>query len=554
MKRFTQIVTLILIAVFCTAVFAVTADDWPSKPVPKNTARITVVFSNDVHGGIMRSDAEFLNPEFPPTLGGASSQFRLVKAMKERAKRDGQHFMLVDAGDIYQGAPIGTVTKGQAIVDYYNLIGMDAVAVGNHDLDHGFWALDSMIKRSNFQWISANLHDRETNKQYPGTKQYLMKNFAGVKIAIIGLATTSTKFMSFPKNIANIEFLDEVPALEHAIMEAKADGAQAIWVVFHHGIQFDEEANYQRLLSIEQSGGFTKPYVGDAQELAQRVPGVDVMFCGHIHVGKPKGWVHPKHHTLLLQNYGHGGNIGAVDLFVDKTTGRLVDYAMPTDQSMLMLLQEEQWGRDPVIDKQIQAIVDTVERGMDEVIGESIADFIRGDGNAPMVSLVADAMRDYAQTDIGLQNSGGVRENVAPGYITRRQIFHIEPFGNELVSFKVKGTFLQKLLEGRASSTRLGMGLSGATVTFDGSKPQGERISKIEFHSGKVFHPDSMYSVSTSDYLLMGNSGMQILTEIPQDQVDWLGMRISDALVKYIEKSSPIAPSKKVRWMDTAGK
>ena len=546
-----------VIVVFClllaaTLACAITADDIPPAPVPDNAVRVTVVFSNDVHGSIMRTAAEFLNPEFPPELGGAASAALIIRALRERARRDGQYFAMVDAGDIYQGAPVGTVTRGKAVVDYYNLIGMDAVAVGNHDLDNGYANLDTLISRSRFTWLSANLHERESGRQYPGTLPYVIKDFGGVKIGIIGLATISTKYMSFPKNIATITFEDEIPALQHSMAEAKRDGAQAIWVLFHHGIQFDEEENYRRLVEQELHGGFTKESVGDAQELAHRVAGIDVLFAGHIHIGKAKGWVHPRHHTLLLQNYGHGGNLGVVDLFLDKATGRLIDYKMPAEQSMLLLLQEEQWLRDPELDARIQAIVDTVERGMDEVIGEAAAEFFRGDGNAPMVSLVAEAMLEYAGTDIALQNSGGVRENLVPGAITRRQIFHIEPFGNELVRCRVSGAFLKELLEGKTSPSRLGLGLGGAVVIYDVSRPEGARIGRITFYNGRVFHPDTLYTVATSDYLLMGNSGMEKLTEIPHDQVDWLGVRISDAITKYIERHTPVKPDTRARWVNAA--
>jgi len=142
---------LLLLAVLSfQSAFALRPDDWKSDPVPNDLVRVTVVFTNDIHGGIMRSEADFLNPEFPPSLGGATSAYKIISALRERAKKDGQSMFIIDAGDIYQGAPIGTVTKGEAIVEYFNKIGMNAVVVGNHDLDQGFWTLDSMIVHSNF--------------------------------------------------------------------------------------------------------------------------------------------------------------------------------------------------------------------------------------------------------------------------------------------------------------------------------------------------------------------------------------------------------------------
>lgn len=548
-KNFHLIVLIFLSFLFAVTGIAFQVDQLVSKPIPENTIRVTVIFSNDVHGGIMRSEAEFLNPEFPPMLGGAASAVKLINAFKQRAKRDGQYLLITDAGDIYQGAPIGTVTKGQAIVDYYNLIGMDWVTVGNHDLDHGYWTLDSLIKRSNFPWVACNLKNKFTKEQYPNTVPWLIKEFDGIKIGIIGLATSATKYMSFPKNIANIEFEDEITALKRAINEVREQGAKSIWVTYHHGIMFNEEETYQELLKQEREGKLNKPWVSNAQELVHRVDGIDIMFCGHIHLGKPRGWVHPSKHTLMLQNYGHGGNVGIVDLYLDKTSGRIVKYELPTDNSMLLLLQEEQWGRDKEIDEKIQAIVDTVEKGMDEIIGESQVELIRGDANAPMVIFVATAMKEYAKTDLAIQNAGGVRENIVPGFITRRQIFHIEPFGNELVTINVKGKFLKELLEGRISKTRLGTGVSGIKIYFEMDAPENQKIKRIEFENGKQFSEDSVYTIATSDYLLMGNSGMSKLTEIPHDQVNWVGIRISEAIVDYIQKNSPIQGRIKQNWI-----
>jgi len=360
--------------------------------------------------------------------------------------------------------------------------------------------------------------------------------------------------MSFPKNVAPIEFEDEIPALKRSMAEAKAAGAQVIWVAFHHGIQFDEEANYQRIVATENNGGFKHEWVGDAQELAHRVPGIDVMFAGHIHMGKPKGWIEPKTHTFMVQNYGHGGDLGVVDLYLDKKTGHLVKYKMPADNTMLLLLQEDQWGRDVAEEKTIQAIVDTVEKGMDEVVGETLSDLPAGEANAPMVRLVADAMLDWGKSDVSFQNTGGVRESLPVGKITRREIFNVEPFGNELVKFNVTGRFLKDIFIKRASSERLGLGMAGAVITFDGSKKGDDKIIKIELTDGKVFSVDSTYSVTTSDYLLMGNSGMEMLKQIPEDKVDWMGIRLADAITRYIEKKTPIQPKAESRWIDVSEK
>jgi hypothetical protein len=65
MKNFIIIISLL-------ALFSLNADD----------LRLDIVFSNDVHGGISRDLATFMNPEFPPKLGGGASHATLIKHVR----------------------------------------------------------------------------------------------------------------------------------------------------------------------------------------------------------------------------------------------------------------------------------------------------------------------------------------------------------------------------------------------------------------------------------------------------------------------------------------
>jgi 2',3'-cyclic-nucleotide 2'-phosphodiesterase (5'-nucleotidase family) len=54
-----------------------------------NTHRLAVFFTNDLHGGIVPQKAEFLNPEFPPMLGGGPSAAAIINNVREKAKTEG---------------------------------------------------------------------------------------------------------------------------------------------------------------------------------------------------------------------------------------------------------------------------------------------------------------------------------------------------------------------------------------------------------------------------------------------------------------------------------
>jgi 5'-nucleotidase / UDP-sugar diphosphatase len=101
------------------------------------TKKIYLFYTNDLHGGITEQEADFLNPNFPPLLGGGASAANIIFQYREQAEKEGNIVLLLDAGDIFQGTPIGTQTAGKAVVDYMNLVGYDAVTAGNHDFDLG---------------------------------------------------------------------------------------------------------------------------------------------------------------------------------------------------------------------------------------------------------------------------------------------------------------------------------------------------------------------------------------------------------------------------------
>ncbi|MDD2424218.1 MAG: multifunctional 2',3'-cyclic-nucleotide 2'-phosphodiesterase/5'-nucleotidase/3'-nucleotidase, partial [Candidatus Cloacimonetes bacterium] len=90
--------------------------------------RLDIIWSNDVHGGIDRSEATFMNPEFPPQLGGGASAASLIKQVRS-FRSPTRETLLLDAGDFFQGRPVGTVTQGRAVIEYMNAVGYDAMTL-----------------------------------------------------------------------------------------------------------------------------------------------------------------------------------------------------------------------------------------------------------------------------------------------------------------------------------------------------------------------------------------------------------------------------------------
>jgi len=134
----------LLLIFFCGSAL-VTAQD--------GTQRLIIFYTNDVHGGITEQEADFLNPDFPPILGGGAAAANIIFRARKEAEKRGDIVLVLDAGDIFQGTPLGTKTEGKAIIEYMNRVGYDAATAGNHDFDLGKEVFINLTKMANFPYF-----------------------------------------------------------------------------------------------------------------------------------------------------------------------------------------------------------------------------------------------------------------------------------------------------------------------------------------------------------------------------------------------------------------
>ncbi|HES59778.1 MAG TPA: multifunctional 2',3'-cyclic-nucleotide 2'-phosphodiesterase/5'-nucleotidase/3'-nucleotidase, partial [Caldithrix sp.] len=303
---------------------------------------IYICYTNDIHGGITEQEADFLNPNFPPMLGGGASAANIIFEYRKRARENGDIFLLLDAGDIFQGTPVGTKTAGKAVVDYMNQVGYDAVTAGNHDFDLGKEVFVSLTKQANFPILSANLVDKSTDSIFSYIKPYIIKEVAGLKIGIFGITTEATEQMSFPQNIEGLNFTSELPAAQQTVDALRRQGVDLVIGLVHMGLPYNAEEGYKELLEADRQNVVKETYL-NAMEMAHYVKGIDILFGGHIHKGYDEPWADPKNHTLVFQNYGNGGNLGMVKIEIDRASKSIAGYTLPGKDSGLMLLTEDEY-------------------------------------------------------------------------------------------------------------------------------------------------------------------------------------------------------------------
>lgn len=515
--------------------------------------RLDIVFSNDIHGGIDRAEATFMNPDFPPQLGGGASAATLINHVRSLAgkKRD---MLLLDAGDFFQGRPVGTVTKGRAVIEYMNAIGYDAMTIGNHEYDIVEEELTETLKAANFPILSCNIQDKRTGELPWYVVPYRIVNRMGLRIGIIGFTTTDTEKMSFPDHIKNIRFLDEKESVgKYVDIVRNQEKADIVIVLGHAGLPYDNEETYLTRYNTKGERLSEERYAAwgwDAQEVAREVPGIDLFIGGHIHKGIAKPWIDPYTHTMVIQGYAYGSNLGWMTLTIDPETKSVSGYELPALREGLMItLFEDQFIPDPDISKTIEAQVAIAEKGMDEIIGSAAVHLSRTnvDAQSLMGNTITDAMRNEVNADFAFLNLGGVRAEIKSGPVTYRDIFQVMPFDNMLVSFRCTGEFLRRIIETRVEGGRHGLVVSGVNVVYSKKRPNFDRVTTLKI-GGEPWDKNKIYTCATTDFLLQGNAGLTLLTQVPQEDIFQHQINLRDAIVNYFRQKSPIRTKIDDRW------
>ncbi len=515
--------------------------------------RLDIMWSNDVHGGIDRAQATFMNPEFPPQLGGGASAATLIKMIRSWHTPQRQS-LLLDVGDFFQGRPVGTVTKGKAVMDYMNYIGYDAMTIGNHEFDILQDDLEETVELANFPILTCNVIDERTGKIPWYAFPYTVVNRMGLRIGILGFTTTDTEKMSFPENIRHIKFLDEKESVTKYVKILREEELVDIVIVLGHaGLPYDVEPTYLSRYDAKGNPLYaerTAHWGWDAQEIAREVEGIDLFIGGHMHRGVPKPWIDPYTHTMVIQGYAYGSNLGLITLTIDPETKTISGYESPAlREGSMITLFEDQFIPDDKAMEMIEAQVAIAEKGMDEVVGYAGVHLSRTnvDAQSPMGNTIVEAMKYMVNADFSFLNLGGVRAEIKSGPVSYRNIFEVMPFDNMVVSFKCNGEFLRRIIETRVEGSRAGLIVAGANVIYSKKRPNFDRVTSLKI-GGEPWDPNKIYTVVTTDFLMQGNAGLNMLMQVPEEDITYHQINLRDAIVHYFKENSPVNTKIDDRW------
>ena len=420
-----------------------------AAPVAKN-GEIYILFTSDVHCGI--------NQHF----GYAS-----LKQVRDTLEAKGYETLLVDDGDSIQGEAIGTLTKGDVIIDLMNDIKYDVAIPGNHEYDYGTETFLELTKKANFPYICCNfMHQGELV-----FKPYIVLEAAGKKIGFVGVTTPTTITTSSPKNFQNekgeyiYSFMEEdrtggevYQAVQNAANAARAEGADFVYLVAHLG-------------NIDACSPWTYA------DVIANTSGIDVCLDGHSHDTDQIVMKNKNGEEVTRSAVGTKMNcIGYSHITADGTIKETGIWTWPSKDPAPELLDIRNEMRDEVdsaehaFDEQLKQVVavTTVELTINDpkevdTSGNPVRMVRRAETN--LGDLCADAYRYQSGTDIALVNGGSIRTSIEKGDITNEEIIGVHPFGNSLVVLEVTG---QQVLDALEWGSRAVPGENGGFLQVSG--------------------------------------------------------------------------------------
>ena len=494
-KRFALVMAIALIGV--TMLFAQGAAE--ALEAQKD---IVVLYTNDVHCAI-------------------DSNIGYAGLAKYKAEMEKDNFVvLVDAGDAIQGDTIGTVSKGEYLVDIMNEVGYDFCVLGNHEFDYGTDVLASLLKKADAQYLNATIeYTGNGNNLLKDTVPYVIERFGFLDVAFIGVSTPESITKSTPRYfMEDGQFVydfaageDLYAAVQGYVDEVREKGADVVVVISHLGVEEGSKPNR-------------------ATDLIANTTGIDALIDGHSHTTEPSMLVADKsgRKVLYTQTGTKLNNIGKLTISKDGSVKAELVAEAEKDEAVTAFIED--------IKAQYESLVNTVVAHTEVELSITDENGVRAVRNRETAigDLCADAYRAVADTDIAFVNGGGIRATIKKGDITTANMISVHPYGNALCSCYATGAEILDALEhsvvntaATAASDGKAVGesggflqVSGIKFTVDTSIPssvkkddkglfvavEGERRVKDVFveENGEwvPIDPEKTYTVACHNYLL----------------------------------------------------
>ena len=475
---------------------------------------VTMLATTDLHGNLVPVDYV--------TGRQVARGLAKIATLIRQARAGNANTLLIDCGDTIQGTPLEDVYQsvvhtgadpaghrpeaklagdpgGDPMMRAMNLLGYDAMTLGNHEFNAGLANLAKARQDAKFPWISANTTVARggAEREFAG---YIVKTVGGVKVAVIGMTTPVIPMWERAENLGAYRFREPIEAVRSTVarlrMEERPD---LIVVAAHSGLGRNLE-----------TGAPEEPAENVVYQLAEQVSDLDAIVFGHSHA-QLEGQLVGK--VLLVQPKNGGASLARIDFTLERRTAggwmvvgrksRLIPVTAQTTAAPDLMAMAEPY--EAATERYLNTPVATSARELSAVRGR--------EEDTAVVDLVQRVQLFYSKADVSFTALFNPEVRIPQGQVTVRQIAALYPYGNELVAIEGTGTMVKDALE-NAARFFSGNGVpgfnydmaAGVEYEIDRSRPEGERIRNLRWR-GKTLAPDQNLRIAINSYRAGASGG-----------------------------------------------
>ena len=444
--------------------------------VTAQTKEITILAVNDMHAAIDRF------PKFAALL----DSMRTVHP----------NLLLFSAGDNRTGNPVNDMYSEPSypMMALMNKVGFNLSVIGNHEFDGDIDGLRNVVNGSDFRYVCANMYAPDSLRLH--IEPYKIFEVEGVRIAVLGLVQRSESGLpdAHPDKLKNLRFRSPVDiANQYVWLKYISD----VFIILSH----DEYEN-----SIL---------------LANQYPFADVLISGHSH-------------TLVEQTELYN-NVLITQAekqlkYVTQITLQLTDGKITNKEARVFSV--DAFSRK---DADVQAMVDDFNNNesLHRILTQAITDF---GSYEELGCLMTDAIRAETGADIAFQNPGGVRFGTFPkGPITVKDIYQLDPFGNEVIEYNLTGEEVIRLIEAAYIADNYDASyVSGIKYELELDKQKRVKKLQVNMADGSTFNLQRAYKVVMNSYLAAISKYEKV------DEGHNLFCTTADLTIEYLEKQPAV--------------
>lgn len=447
---------------------------------------------------------------------------------ENQMKEETPYVTLVDAGDAIQGAPVGTLSEGEYLVQIMNKAGYDFAVPGNHEFDYGMEKLLGLSARLDCGYSACNFVNLPSKTQV--FAPYRIMEYDDIQVAFVGVATPESITKSTPAYFQDqfgryrFSFCEDETGealysqVQRAVDQARGEGADYVIMVGHLG-----------------DNGITEKW--SSRSVIANTTGIDAAIDGHSHEVCVENVPNENGEMVVLTQTGTKfANIGKLTITTDGQI-QASHVSAVTDA-------EGNPAKDAEMESFINGIKSQYEESLKVVLGRTDVDLMDKDpetglravrkAETNLGDLCADASRYMMGADIGFMNGGGIRAGIEAGDITYEDALSVFPYGNMICMAEVSGQKIKDALEMGVKNYPEESGgfihVSGLTYTVDSSVPSsvvldekrnfvsvgGEYRVRDIYVGEEPLDVNRTYTLASHNYWLKsGGDGMSMLMGCP---------------------------------------